>query len=443
LLVTVRGVAKGKAVGRFEAALGLIGVLALATTYIIITGWNPLPNIQDWLKHTGKLSQPEANWVQRVGDQPSAAVVADGAVIVTTRGSIEARALGTGNVLWTRNADWAAVAGDASSTVAVVGLRGKGLEAVDPSTGTVRWADGAAIGAWTYRDLVLVLSCGGLTDCVLTARAPSDGTQRWKTTVPGIGRVHAGINSVLLGSRELSSAFRGAVAAAPRPVPSLLGFPIDQRVQVVDTASGKRLREETPSPTGRVVVLGGRVLVSTAQPSDGNCRYSLEARDASSGRTVWKKDGYDLRTASGVGCEQRQDPPGSDTALAATRGDNREVFLAARDGRELWVGAPGEHALAADGRYGVVRTADQKSVKVIDLANGSKAWEQPAPMKSAVAITRYAVLVSDPATTNLTAYDPGSGRKLMDAKTDGDVLGYGPTGVLLGRGRTIGFLPFH
>jgi hypothetical protein len=60
-----------------------------------------------------------------------------------------------------------------------------------------------------------------------------------------------------------------------------------------------------------------------------------------------------------------------------------------------------------------------------------------------VAITRYAVLVSDPATTNLTAYDPGSGRKLMDAKTDGDVLGYGPTGVLLGRGRTIGFLPFH
>ncbi len=157
---------------------------------------------------------------------------------------------------------------------------------------------------------------------------------------------------------------------------------------------------------------------------------------------MWKRDGYDLRTASGAGCEQRKDPAGSAGVLAATRGDNRDVFLAARDGRELWVGAPGETAVATDGQYGVVRAADKKTIKVIDLADGSKVWERAAPPKSAVAITRYAVLVNDPADGNLKAFSPRAGRQLLDVKTSGEVLGYGPTGLMLGRGRTIGFVPF-
>ncbi len=236
--------------------MGLIGVLALATTYIMITGWNPLPGLQsglqDWLKRTGKLSEPEAIWVQRVGGQPSAAVVADNAVIVTMRGAIEARGLHSGDVLWQREADWAAVAGDESSAVAVVGRRGKGLEAVDPSSGNARWKDPDALAAWTYRDAVLTLACGGLGDCTLAARAPKDGAQRWKMALPGIGRVLAGANSDLLGSRLLSPTYRAAVNAAPDAVPSLLGFPIDERVQVVDTGSGKRLREEKANSSSRI-----------------------------------------------------------------------------------------------------------------------------------------------------------------------------------------------
>jgi outer membrane protein assembly factor BamB len=435
-------VASGKAVGRFEAALGVIGVLALATTYILITGWNPLPQMQDWLKRTGQLSTPEASWVQRVGGQPSAAVVAGASVIVTMRGTIEARSLRTGDVLWSREADWAAVAGDESGAVAVIGRRGKGLEAVDPASGNARWKDPNAMGAWTFRDVVLTLGCGGLSDCTLTAHQPSDGGQRWKMTLPGIGRVLAGVNSDLLGSRQLSPTYREAIDAAPAAVPSLLGFPIDDRVQIVDTAIGKRLREEKPTSTTRIVVVGGRVLISTAVPRDGNCRYSLEARDASTGKSVWKKDGYDLRTASGAGCEQRNDPAGSGGVLAATRGDNRDVFVAARDGRELWVGAPGEAAVATDGQFGVVRSGDKQRLKVVDLASGSLLWEQPVAAKSAVAITPYAVLVSDPGAGTLKAYSPRAGRQILDVKTGSDVLGYGPSGLMIGRGRTIGFLPF-
>ena len=44
--------------------------------------------------------------------QPSAAVIAGDAVVVQMRGTIEARGLRSGTELWTKEADWAAVAGD-------------------------------------------------------------------------------------------------------------------------------------------------------------------------------------------------------------------------------------------------------------------------------------------------------------------------------------------
>jgi outer membrane protein assembly factor BamB len=296
--------------------------------------------------------------------------------------------------------------------------------------------------AWTYQDVVLSLTCPGLSDCTLAARAPSDGAVRWKTVLPGIGRLLAGVNKPLLGSRELASSYVEALANVPVPVPRALGFPLDRRVQVIDTATGRRLREESPSETVRVVVVGGRVLVSTAVPRDGACRFTVEARDPASGRTLWHKDGYDLRTASGVGCEQRRDPGGNDGVLAATRFDNRDVFLSAVDGRELWTGAPGESILATDGRFGLIRSADRASVRAIDLARGTTLWSQDAAPKSAVALTRYAVLITDLAVGRLIALEPTSRRVLLDVHSDADVIGYGPTGLVLGRGRTIGFLPY-
>src|SRR4051812_45086837 len=149
-------VARGK-VRNFETALGAIGVLALVITAILVTGWNPLPKVSgdfgDWWEKvassSGKLAEPETLWTDRVGGQPSAAVIAGDAVIVQMRGTIEARGLRSGTELWTKEADWAAMAGDGSNLIAVVGRRGKGLEAIDPASGTVKWKTDA-IGAWTY-----------------------------------------------------------------------------------------------------------------------------------------------------------------------------------------------------------------------------------------------------------------------------------------------------
>ncbi|WP_433082306.1 PQQ-binding-like beta-propeller repeat protein [Dactylosporangium sp. CA-052675] len=435
------------AVRNFETALGAIGVLALIITAIIVTGWNPLPKVTDWwdkvADSTGKLSTPDTTWTERVGGQPSSAVVAGTAAVVSMRGTVEGRSLSSGQVLWTKEADWAGVAGDGSNTVAIVGRRGVGLEALDPASGTAKWKDGDAVGAWTYRDSVLTLSCGGLSDCTLTARAPRDGAQIWKLTLPGIGRVLNGINSDLLGTEVKADAYREAIDAMPRAIPAMLGFPIEQKVKVVDTGRGKLLPEASPSKTSRVVVAGGRVLVSTAAPKDGNCRYTLEARDASTGKTVWKKDGYDLHTASGAGCEQRRDPAGADSVLIATRGDNREVFLSPRDGHEMWAGAEGDEIVAADSQYGLVRSNGGKTLSVVGFDKGGRLWQHEVPEKADIAVSRYAVLVRDSAGGRLLAYAPDSGRTLVEAKTTADVLGISDRGMMIGRGRTIGYLPFN
>ena len=50
--------AKGKVIGRFEAALGIIGLLALGSAYVVVTGWNPLPAWQNWLAHSRIIADP-------------------------------------------------------------------------------------------------------------------------------------------------------------------------------------------------------------------------------------------------------------------------------------------------------------------------------------------------------------------------------------------------
>src|SRR5437764_1098946 len=63
--------ANGRAIGRFEAALGVVGLLALGVTYSITTGWNPLPGVQNWLNRSQTLAEPAPAWTVRTGDQPT------------------------------------------------------------------------------------------------------------------------------------------------------------------------------------------------------------------------------------------------------------------------------------------------------------------------------------------------------------------------------------
>jgi hypothetical protein len=138
-------VADGRTVGRFEAALGVIGVMALVVTYSLLTGWNPIAGLKlsdfwTWLSTPSSLSKPETNWTTRVGGQPTGAAIANQSVLVFMRGVVEAHDVRTGTVRWSREADWGAVAGSEGAAVAVVGkAHGHGYDVIEPDTGALRW----------------------------------------------------------------------------------------------------------------------------------------------------------------------------------------------------------------------------------------------------------------------------------------------------------------
>src|SRR5215469_2261731 len=83
-------VANGRAIGRFEAMLGLVGILALVVTYSLITHWNPLPNAGTWLTKAGTFSDPAPVWKVTVGNQPTDGTPASDAVVIASRSSVEA-----------------------------------------------------------------------------------------------------------------------------------------------------------------------------------------------------------------------------------------------------------------------------------------------------------------------------------------------------------------
>ena len=423
-----------------QSILSVLGVVALFIIYGLVTGWNPWPKMLDWLNNAGSLAKPETDWKTRAGEKPNFAVLADGAVVVVTRGTVEAHDARTGDELWSRETDSAAVAGADSAAVVMIGRgRGHGYEAVDPSDGSVRWADDEALGVWTYREIVLDMSCHSASECTVAGRTPASGDVLWQTKLPGAGRSLAGANQALLGSRPLTTSTVEALASAPQAVPALLGFPLGGKVQVLDPTSGRRVREAEPDSDTRVVVIGGRILYSTATGEQSDCRYELEARDAGSGRSLWRKSGYDVATASGAVCEQRRDPVGAGGAIVATRG-GREVLLSAGDGRELWMAGPGEKALATDGTTVVVLAPDGKSIRAIDLRSAKALWQQQVEDNPKAALTREAVIIVEHG--RVRAVEPQTGRLLIDVTTIAEVIGCGPGGIVLASGRTLGLLPF-
>src|SRR5215211_2477195 len=117
--------AQGRAAGRLGAVLGIVGVLALVVSYVLITGFNPVPGTLDWLDRMRSVSQPETAWQVRLGGRPEVAVPAGPAVVVLMRGRVEVRDLRTGGQMWTRDVSWAAVAGADAGAVVVAGRAGK------------------------------------------------------------------------------------------------------------------------------------------------------------------------------------------------------------------------------------------------------------------------------------------------------------------------------
>ena len=420
-------------------AFTLVILVVLVATEV----WNPFPNAWDWVSQSEQMSTPAPAWQERIDGSPRSVTVAGNVAIVEHRTSVESRSLSSGVRLWEREADWAAVAGGEQDPVVVVGkLLVKGYEVLDPASGAVRRRDNAAVGIWTYRNALLDARCHQPRDCTLTAWDPRGTAPLWTADLPGIGVAVLADNPELLGIRPLSTARVDKHAGGPDLMPALLGFPIDGRVHVLDTATGRVVRDLKPGRQDRITVVGGRVLHVGARAADGTCYFTIEAYDPATDQQVWRRDGLNLRTADGAGCVQRQDPPGSRNVVVGVGADRREVIVDAHDGRLLWAGPQGQKVLAVDDRYALVHVGDPPSVVGYELARPSPRWTRSVSRDGGAALARYAALVVDSRPDRIFALDPRTGHELANLRSSAEVLAVGPEGMIIGQGREIGYVRF-
>ncbi|QOC90025.1 outer membrane protein assembly factor BamB family protein [Micromonospora craniellae] len=432
--------AKGSGLGvRGWLLLGLATVVALAATGV----WNPFPTVWDFVNRRQPISSPDVVWQQRIGGTPRSVTIAGEAVIVEQRTRVEARSLAAGSQLWERKADWSAVAGVGPESVVAVGkLLVKGYEVLDPSTGVTRRRDGDAVAVWTYRNMLLDARCVEATDCTLSAWDPRGAAPIWTAFLPGVSAGLLADNPNLLDTRRLGTNRIHEEVAGPESVPPLLGFPVDGRVHVVDTATGRVLQNVEPGRDERLAVIGGRLLHIAARSQDGNCYFAITGRDPATGQEAWRRSGINLRTADSAGCVQREDPYGARNVLIGVAPDGRETVLDGYDGRLLLMAAEGERVLAVDDRYGVVRTADGDTVSGRELGTDRTRWNRPTGEKTGAALTPYAAVLTDEKPNRLVALDPRTGRKLAVLRTSANALAVGPAGMVIGEGREIGYVRF-
>jgi outer membrane protein assembly factor BamB len=432
-------VAKGGANG----AGGWLTAGFVLLVVLISTGiWNPLPALFTWVNHSGPLSNPDVLWQQRLGGVPTSVTVTGQAIVVEQRTTVEARSPVNGDRLWEAKADWSAVAGGETDAVVVVGkLLEKGYEVIDPASGAVRRRDSEAVAVWTFRDALLDVRCAGAQDCTLTAWAPRGNSPLWTVPLPGIGFVLFADNPELLGSRPITGRHINGGAGGPQPMPQVLGFPINGRVQLVDTAAGRALADLELDRSDRVLVVGGRVLRIEARSLDGTCYFTATATDAGSGQEVWRRTGLNLRTTEGAGCVQRRSPTGQGSVITAVSPNGHEVVLDASDGRVLWTGAEGERIVGLDNTHVLVRSADGRTIRGVQLGQ-TRGWSRRVHPDATAALTRYAAVIVDRDPDRVVALDPATGRELVNLKTPADVLAVGRQGLVIAQRRDMGYARF-
>lgn len=407
----------------------LLVIIALLTLTISTGVWNPFPSLWDWINTSRPLADPNTEWQERLGGVPKTVTVLDSYVIIEHRESVEVRSRASGRQLWQTKADWAAVA---NGLVVVGTLLEKGYEVRETSSGAVIRRDDRAAAVWTFTNAMLDVTCRSSKDCELVARDPAEGTQRWRAILPGIGFVLFADNPGLAGAEQMGNNLT--------MMPPLLGFPIDNRVHVVDTSSGRLLRAVPEDQHTVVHVVAGRVIHSTTVSRNGRCIPTVTGREGASGSEIWRKEGYQLLSMNGAGCDQRGEPKAGGNAVVAIRPDGFQALLDAGDGREVLVCGDGEKILGTDGIHAVVQTSDGSRIVGYAVGRSKPLWTREADKKVAVTVTRSAVVVSDRSPERIIVLDPATGAVRSEVRSGADVLASDSRGLMLGDRRELGYL---
>lgn len=431
-------VAKGRASQGWLIA-ALVVLIILASTGV----WNPFPGIWDWINRSAPLADPAPTWQNRLGGRPKNVMIADTSVIIEQPETVESRSLVTGVQQWRADADWTAVAGDAGRMVVVTGkLLSKGYSVWNPRTGQLLRKDERASAVWTWSNAMIDVACSGPQSCRLTAREPASGDELWQVEVPGIGFVLFADNPGLLGSKPLGTDSAQKGLNGPGLMPKLLGFKIDGKVQVVDTVEGRRVAEIEPDRHDRIFVLAGRVVHSVAEVTSTGCALRLIGRDAVSGKIVWQLGGYNLRTVSGAGCDQPNDPVGGGSAVIAVRPDGREALIDGYAGREVLTLAAGERIVATDGVYAVVLAKGGRKMRAYLLGDPDPVWTRAVHDGAEAAISGTAIVIFDRGPDRILLLNSATGAVLTQMNSEAKVLAVAAGNMLLGDRRELALIAF-
>ncbi len=212
---------------------------------------------------------------------------------------------------------------------------------------------------------------------------------------------------------------------------------------MVNTATGKIVRTAAAGDTQRIAIAGGRVLTVTGTAADGTCYYGVVASAASSGQTVWQRDGLNLRTApNGSACKQDRDPIGGEDVVLGVDPVGREELLDAHDGRILWHGQKGENVLSVDDSSALIRSAGQTSLSGFSFAKDNTAWRRDVGSNVSAAVTPYASIIVTTKPNRVVAVDPESGSVRADVRTEAKVFAVTQSGMIIVSGRNMAFVPF-
>jgi outer membrane protein assembly factor BamB len=187
--------------------------------------------------------------------------------------------------------------------------------------------------------------------------------------------------------------------------------------------------------------VGGKAIVTSGTFRDDACRLHADGRDPASDLTVWHRDGYDLHTSSGLGCDQRDNPPGDAGLIAGVSPDGRDVLLNPANGNEVYRAPAGDVILDTDGALVLVRSSDKKTVTAVDLSTGGTAWTHAFNRSTSVAFGPGVVVLDDADNQKLTAI-AGAGTVLVTVATDATVLGYASDGLIINGGRRVGLISY-
>jgi hypothetical protein len=431
-----------------------IMTVAFALTVTTITGiWDPRPAFNAWLDRALALSKPAPAWTDRaLGEPDSAAVMRDGTIVVTSRGFVEGMRPTDGQQSWRYDVNWAMPAVD----VVVAQMRqlnpdahpnsDRGYSVLDAASGTTIWADPDAIAAWAYASTIIDLVCPGSGNCQIRSHPHRLADVTWQVEVPAAARLIKGANPALAGTRDPAGWFATAAAGTPGEVPAVFALPVDGRIEPVDTYHHTLAPAVTPPDRlTRVAASSDQILFVHAQRASSGCVYRVEAFNYATTKLSWTKDGYDLSTASGAGCEQRKDPLGADRHLVVTDASNQPMLVNADKGEPEWTGVPGEKILAADFGIAVVASVDRKTVKVIDIlaVPAQVTWTGQMGVDPQAAVTPDWVIIRDGDSGRLLVFKRLGMEQRLEIKTSATVVGYGATGILIASGRRIGFHPLR